>query len=147
MRGACWSKTCQQCREYQLLRLITIMAVKLQIFGGETCHVHVKAQGPEEMCLSLEHQTRRKRLKKWVILIVLQFRYTFYWPQTKRLRARKIGLQYKIRNFSFLLLGTSYLGRPSGDVPCASEDRVTTLKTAVYQTRTWLAVIDFQKSI
>ena len=34
---------------------------------------------------------------KWVILIALQFRYTFYIPQTKRLRARKIGLQYKIR--------------------------------------------------
>ena len=30
------------------------------------------------MCLSLEHQTRRKPLKKWVILMVLQFRYTFY---------------------------------------------------------------------
>ena len=29
--------------------------------------------------------------------IALQFRYTFYGPQTKRLRARKIGLQYKIR--------------------------------------------------
>ena len=28
-----------------------------------------KAQDPEEMCLSLEHQTRRKPLKKWVILI------------------------------------------------------------------------------
>ena len=26
----------------QLLALITIMAVKLQMFGGETCHVHVK---------------------------------------------------------------------------------------------------------
>ena len=35
--------------------------------------------------------------KKLVILIALQFRYTFYRPQTKRLRARKIGLQYKIR--------------------------------------------------
>ena len=31
--------------------------------------------------------------KKWVILIALQFRYTFYRPQTKRLWARKIGLQ------------------------------------------------------
>ena len=41
-------------------------------------------------------------------LIALQFRYTFYRPQTKRPRARKIG--------SFLLLGTS------GDVPCASKD-------------------------
>ena len=42
------------------------------------------------------------------LLIALQFRYTFYWPQTKRLRARKIGF--------------SCLGRPSGDVPFASED-------------------------
>ena len=40
-----------------------------------------------------------KFLKKWAILIALQFRYTFYIPQTKRLRARKIGLQYKIRHF------------------------------------------------
>ena len=39
--------------------------------------------------------------------------YTFYRPQTKRLRARKIGLQYKI--LSLFLLGTSCLGRPSGD--------------------------------
>ena len=38
-----------------------------------------------------------ENLRKWVILIALQFRYTFYIPQTKRLRARKIGLQYKIR--------------------------------------------------
>ena len=145
-------------------------------------------------------------MKKWVILIVLQFCYTFYRPQTKRLRARKIGLQYKIRKgrkqiwgrfsnpwnsngiewnrlilltwsrilmhlpntvqkrhkrafkfifgliqfrhrvmrftanevtwykfppLSFLLLVTSCLGRPLGDMPCASEDCVTTLKTAV----------------
>ena len=35
--------------------------------------------------------------KKLVILIALQFRYTLYIPQTKRLRAREIGLQYKIR--------------------------------------------------
>ena len=47
-----------------------------------------RAQGPEEMCLSLEHvKTRRKPLEKWVILIALQYRYTFYRPQTKRLRA------------------------------------------------------------
>ena len=70
-----------------------------------------KTQGPEEMCLSLEHQNPSKTSEKWVILIALRFRYTFYRPQTKRLRARKIGLQY-----------TSCLGRPSGDVPCASED-------------------------
>ena len=47
------------------------------------------------MCLSLEHQNPSET--KWVILIALQFRYTFYRPQTKRLRARKIGLQYNIR--------------------------------------------------
>ena len=74
-----------------------------------------ETQGPEEMCLSLEHQNpSEKPLQKWGILIALQFRYTFFRPPTKRLRARKIGLHYK--------LGTSCLGRPSGDVPCASED-------------------------
>ena len=76
--------------------------------------------------MSLEHQNPSKTFKKWVILIALRFRYTFYRPQTKRLRARKIGLQYKI-----LLLGTSCtrspsgrqaFGHPSGDVLCASED-------------------------
>ena len=55
-------------------------------------------QGPEEMCLSLEHQNPSKTSKKRVILIAIRFRYTFYRPQTKRLRARKVGLQYKIRN-------------------------------------------------
>ena len=54
-------------------------------------------QGPEEMCLSLEHQDPSKTSEKWVILIALQFRYTSFRPQTKGLRARKIGLQYKIR--------------------------------------------------
>ena len=53
-----------------------------------------KTQGPEEMCLSLEHQNPSKTSEKWVILIALQFRYTFYRPQTKRLRARKIGLHF-----------------------------------------------------
>ena len=28
--------------KYRLLALITVMAVKFQMFGGETCHVHVK---------------------------------------------------------------------------------------------------------
>ena len=59
----------------------------------------------------------------FVILIALQFRYTFYIPQ--RLRARKIGLQNKI----LFSLGTSCHGRPSGG--CAPA-------------RLWLAVIDFQ---
>ena len=40
---------------------------------------------------------------------VTEFRYTFYRPQTNRLRARKIG-------FPVFLLGTS------GEVPCAIED-------------------------
>ena len=34
------------------------------------------------------------RVEDRVPLIALQFRYTFCIPQTKRLRARKIGLQY-----------------------------------------------------
>ena len=91
--------------------------------------VHIKVfffsrhqpQGPEEMCLSLEHQNSSKTSEKWVILIALQFRYTFYRPQTKRLRARKIGLQY---------------------VPS-----VTLRATCRAPARIWLAVIDFQKSI
>ena len=53
--------------------------------------------------MSLEHQNPSKTSEKWVILIALQFRYTFYRPQTKRPRARKIGLQ-------------------DDDVPCASDD-------------------------
>ena len=69
--------------------------------------------------------------KNGVILIALHFRYTFYILQTKRLRARKIGLQYKIRKAclffysalraSVALRATAF-GHPSGDVPCASED-------------------------
>ena len=37
-----------------------------------------ESQGPEEMCLSLEHQNPAKTAEKWVILIALHFRYTFY---------------------------------------------------------------------
>ena len=59
--------------------------------------LHIATQGPEEIRLSLEHQNPSKTSERWVILIALQFRYTFYSPQTKRLRARMIGLQYKIR--------------------------------------------------
>ena len=64
------------------------------------------------MCLSLEHQNPSKTSEKMGYFDRVTVR-----PQTKRLRARKIGLQYKI-----LLLFTSCLGRPSCDVPCASED-------------------------
>ena len=45
----------------------------------------------------IEHQNPSKTSEKWAILIALQFRYAWYRPQTKRLRAREIGLQYKIR--------------------------------------------------
>ena len=57
----------------------------------------VWTQGPEEMCLSLEHQNPWKTSEKMGYLdrVTVQFRYTFYIPQTKRLRARRIGLQYK----------------------------------------------------
>ena len=62
-------------------------------------------------------------MKKWVILITLQFRYIFYRPEITRLRARKIGLQYKIpaRCASVTLQATAF-GQPSRDVLCASED-------------------------
>ena len=55
--------------------------------------------------MSLEHQNPLKTSEKWVVLIALQFRYTFYRPQTKRLRAHKIDLQYKIlRGYGLRLL-------------------------------------------
>ena len=61
------------------------------------------------MCLSLEHQNPSKTSdKKMVILIALQFRYTFYLPQTKGLRDRFT------RHFG--------LGRLSGYVLCISND-------------------------
>ena len=92
------------------------------------------AQGPEEMCLSLEHQNASKTSEKWVILIALtialQFRYTFCIPQAKRLRTRKIGLQYKIWTcpFFYSALLASVALRATCRAPA----------------RPWLAVIDFQ---
>ena len=68
------------CTVYRLLTVST----RCNIIEHE-----VQSQGAEEMCLSLEHQKPSKTFEKWVILIALQFRYTFYRPQTKRLRARK----------------------------------------------------------
>ena len=79
-----------------------------------------------EMCLLLEHQNPSKTSEKWVILIALQFRYTFYRPQIKRLRARKIGLQYKIRFDSRISSGLFLLAT------CRAPARIR------------LAVIDFQ---
>ena len=37
-----WEESADQISIGSAQALITIMAVKLQIFGGETCHVHVK---------------------------------------------------------------------------------------------------------
>ena len=73
----------------------------------------VKSQGPEEMCLSLQHQNPSKTSEIMgyfdrVDDHRLQFRYTFCIPQTKRLRARKIGLQYKILFYSIKCFFTVY---------------------------------------
>ena len=56
------------------------------------------AQGPEEMCLSLEYQNPSKTSEKWVILIALQFRYTFYRPQTRLSQSRSLGFLVWCRN-------------------------------------------------
>ena len=72
----------------------------------------LNTQGPEEMFLSLKHQNPSKTSEIVVILIALQFRHTFYRPQTKRLGARKPTVALRVTVF----------GHPSGDVPCASED-------------------------
>ena len=96
------------------INLSSLVGVRLDdsaLLGSEECRLALAStQGPEEMCLSLEHQNPSKTIEKMGYLIALQFRrYTFYIPQTKEtVRARKID--------------TSCLGRPSGDVPCASED-------------------------
>ena len=57
----------------------------------------------------------------WVILIALQFRYTFYRPQIKRLRARKISLQHKIRFDSRISCGLLLLRFPSHSLPSPSD--------------------------
>ena len=46
-----------------------------------------------------EKSSRRKPLENglFCFIALIQFRYTWYRPQTKKLRARQIGLQYKIR--------------------------------------------------
>ena len=59
--------------------------------------------------------------------------YSFYRPQTKRLRASKIGLQ------SIFLLGHFVPRSPFGRQPS-----VTLRPTFRAQARIWLAVIDFQ---
>ena len=60
---------------------------------------HTQTQGPEEMCLSLEHQNPSKTSEKMGYFDRVTVRYSFYRQQTKRLRASKIGLQ------SIFLLG------------------------------------------
>ena len=82
----------------------------------------------QRRCVCLKIKTRWKPLKRWVILIALHFRYTFYRPQTKRLSARKIGLKYKIRPFFHSALRASVALRATRRAP----------------PRIWLAVIDFQ---
>ena len=49
----------------------------------------LNTQGPEEMFLSLEHQNPSKTSEIGVILITLQFRYTFYRPQTRPTNTKK----------------------------------------------------------
>ena len=92
------------------MRMVIVAGKLVTWYENWTLHKRlgtvVRAQGPEEMCLSLE--PRRKPLKKWVILIALKFRYTFYRPQTKR-----SAYSIKYGKLSIVLLGTSCLGRPS----------------------------------
>ena len=55
--------------------------------------------------------------------VTVSFRYTFYRPQTKRLRVRKIGLPvfYSALRASVALRAKAF-SHPSGEVPCAIED-------------------------
>ena len=75
-----------------------------------------RAQGPEEMCLPLEHQNLSKTSEKMGyfdrVIVLLHIVQTAN-QETEGSQKSAYGI---------FLLGTSYLGHPSGDVPCASED-------------------------
>ena len=120
-------------RNLRLSRTIFVtIAVSLSVLDASCCCVHNESIMPsmfsathdyncehrvQRRCFCRQNiKTRRKPLKKWVILIALQFRYTFYIPQTKRLRVRKI----------VLLLSS-----------------VALRATCCAPARLWLAVIDF----
>ena len=68
------------------------------------------SQGLEEMCLSLEHQNPSKTIEKmgYFDRVTVSSLHILYTANQETVRARKID--------------TSCLGRPSGDLPCASED-------------------------
>ena len=73
------------------------------------------------MCLSLEHQNPSKTSEKmgYFDRVTVSSLHILYTANQETVRARKIG--------------TSCLGRPSGDVPCASEGyglRLLIFKTA-----------------
>ena len=68
-------------------------------------------------------------------MIALQFRYTFYRPQTKRLRARKIGLQYKIRPFFYSALRASGDGLRSPFERGAVRQRGYGLRLLIFKSR------------
>jgi len=70
------------------------------------------SQGPEEMCLSLEHQNPSKTSEK----IGYLDRVTVSLHILLTANQETEGSQDR------LTVGTSCLGHPSGDVPCASED-------------------------
>ena len=74
----------------------------------------VSTQGPEEMGLSLEHQNPSKISEKM----------GYYDRVTVSLHILQTANQGTegSKDRLTVLLGTSCLGRPSGDVPCASED-------------------------
>ena len=69
-----------------------------------------KTQGPEETCLSLEHQNPSKTFQKmgYFDRVTVSSLHILYTANRETVRASKID--------------TSCLGRPSGDVPCTSED-------------------------
>ena len=57
--------------QYRLLALITIMAVKFQMFGGETCHVHVKVyHGGTEKTDKKPNAARARTLNRFKKIIM-----------------------------------------------------------------------------
>ena len=86
-----------------------------------------QARGPEEKCLSLEHQNPSKTSEKMGYFDRVSVSLHVLFTANQETRARKIGLQYKYV-FFYSALRVSVALRATCRAPA----------------RIWLAVIDFQ---
>ena len=82
----------------------------------------MRPQGPEEMCLLLAHKNPSKTSEKMGYFDrVTVSSHILYTANQETEGSQDRSLFFSSSVWSFVLLGTSCLGRPSGDVLCASE--------------------------